>query len=293
MIKNVEPARFKHFANTGDVVAAMAAMKSYYLGTGRKVILSQQLNMKANYYPGATHPVVDENGTMVCMNRAMFDMVKPLVESQDYIHSMEIFEGQDYWVDLDIYRGEELFVNIPYGAIQSWAMLAYPDLALDLSKAWIRLPEKEESGLEHITRQVSGKVIVNFTERYRNPKITYYFLKKFQHNLIFAGTDREYLLYANSWRLDIPRLQIKDMLEYAYAIREAKFLIGNQSVGWGISEAMKTPRILEICRYAPNCNPFYGEHSYGYYHQSGVEYYFDKLYGLDTEHKKRRSQALD
>lgn len=276
MRRNTEPARFKHFANMGDVVAALASVKAYYQATGRKVIFCQQLNMIAQYYPGATHPVTNEMGQMVCMNRQMYDMMKPLLLTQEYIQDVEIFEGQDITVDLDIYRGQEaLFVNIPNGSIQSWAMLAYPDLAYNLSEPWLHLPEKK---IPSISKQVKGKVIINFTERYRNNKITYYFLKKFQRNLIFAGTEREYLLFVNSWQLDIPRLEIKNMLEYAHAIKECKFLLGNQSVGWGLAEAQKTPRILELCRYAPNCAPFYGEKSYGFYHQTGVEFYFDKLY---------------
>lgn len=274
-MRQTTPIRIKHFANAGDVIAALPACKAYYEATKRKVIFSQQLNVTAQYYPGATHPVVNENGQMVCMNRQMFDMVKPLVATQEYIHDMEIFDGQDVGIDFDVIRNNDLFVNMPHGSIQAWLMYAYPDLAYDITKPWLQLPDKK---LPNILRQVKGKVIINFTERYRNTKINYYFLRKFQNHLIFSGTDREYYLFVNAWRLDIPRLDVKDFLEYAYAIKWCKFILSNQSVGWNIAEAMKTPRILEVSRYADNCMPFYGEKSYGFYHQEGVEFYVDALY---------------
>ena len=65
----------------------------------------------------------------------------------------------------------------------------------------------------------------------------------------------------------------------AYALKEARFLLSNQSLCWNLAEGLKTPRILEICQYAQNCQPMIGEHSYGFFHQVGVEYYFRVLYG--------------
>lgn len=262
----------KHFCNPGDLVATLAAFKSFYQTTGNKILLYQQLNVEANYYPGATHGTADEKGSMVCMNQHIYDMIRPLVISQDYIQDMQVYEGQqDILIDVDIIR-KKTFVNLPHGQIQSWVMYAYPDLAYDLSKPWITLPDKCPP---HIKKQVKDKIIINFTERYRNGHINYFFLRKFKHRLIFSGTPREHLLFVNKWKIDMPLLEVKDFLELAHAIKNCKFILANQSLNWGIAEALKTPRILELCEFAPNCMPFVGEKSYGYYHQSGVEHYVD------------------
>lgn len=268
-----EPARFKHMCNPGDLIASMAAIKSFYQQTQRKVIVSQQLNVPANYYAGATHGTRDDKGLMVCMNRDIFDKIQPLVQAQEYIHSMEVFEGQPVHTDLDVIR-EKNFVNLPHGMIQGWVMMAYPDLAYDLSKAWISV---DDNIPENIKEQVEGKGIVNFTERYRNASINYYFLRKYQRSLVFSGTEKEYYLFCNAWGVDIPRLEVKNFLDLAYALKTAKFMLGNQSMLWNISEAMKTPRILEICKYAQNCMSFVGEKSYGFLHQEGVEHYVHLL----------------
>lgn len=270
---NNKPARAKHMANPGDLIATMASFKSYYEYNQRKVIVSQRLDVPAQYYSGAVHGTMDERGNMVCMNKHIFDMIRPLIISQEYIEDMDIFNGQeDVIIDVDVVR-KKTFVNLPHGSIQSWPMYAYPDLAYDLTRPWIELPNKKVP----IINQVKDKILLNFTERYRNPHVTYHFLRKFKHRLIFAGTEREHLLFVNTWKIDMPRLEVKDFLELAFAIKNCKFLLSNQSMCWGVAEAIKSPRILEVCEYAVNCLPFYGKDSYGFYHQVGLEHYVDIL----------------
>lgn len=266
--------KIKHSVNLGDIVASLAAVKTYWEITGRRATFLQSLNMPAAYYPGAVHPTMDEQGVNVCVNEPMFNMMKPLVDAQPYIASFEKYAGQTYDLDFDVIRGKT-FVNLPNGSIQSWIMYAFPDLAYDISKAWMEVPGDCPP---NIKEQVDGKIILNFTERYRNDKIDYFFLQNYAPDIVFAGTEREHWLFCQRWQLNVPRLAINDFLDYAHAIKNCRFLLGNQSLGWNIAEAIKAPRILEVCQYAVNCLPFYGEHSYGFYHQVGVEYYFRRLY---------------
>lgn len=265
----------KHMANIGDAIASLASLKSYYETTGKKIIFCQQIDVEASYYIGAVHPTTSNEGVQVMMNEKMFKMMKPLLLSQEYIEDVVIFNGQKIDIDLDVIRSE-VFVNMPYQAIQQWIMMAYPDLLADLSKAWINL-RPHTIYYDNGKVKSENKVVLNFTERYRNCGINYFFLKKYQDSLIFAGTEKEHSIFCNKWDLAIPRLIVNDFLELAYIIRDCKFLLSNQSMIWNLSEAMKTPRILEICQYAPNCQPFIGEDSYGFLHQVGVEYYVEKL----------------
>lgn len=271
-MRNNDPIGVKHFCNPGDLIAAMASLKAYHEITGRKVIVYQQLNVMAEYYQGAVHGTLSDgdNATPVCMNRHIFDMIKPLITSQEYIEDMRVYEGQRVLIDIDVIRKQK-FVNLPHGDIQSWVAYAYPDLAPDLSKPWITLPEKDLPVIDF----VKDKIIINLTERYRNGHIEYFFLRKYKHRLIFAGTEKEHLLFCNAWGIDMPRLEVKDFLELAYAIKYCKYLLANQSMCWGISRAMLTPHILEVCQYAVNCLPFHYKQSKGFYHQDGLEHYVD------------------
>lgn len=268
--------RIKHSVNIGDLYAAMGAMKKYYDVTKRKVIVAQKIDMEAAYYAGAQHPTKNDSGVNVCMNQAMWQMCKPLVESQEYIHSFEKYEGQKIDLDFDVIRGKT-FVNLPHGAIQQWIPLAFPDLVFDLSQPWIII---DDNIPKHITEQVKGKIIINFTERYRASQIEYFFLQHYAPDLVFAGTEKEHWLFCNRWQINMPRLEVSNFLELAYALKASRFMLGNQSSCWNLAESMKTPRILEICTFADNCQMMVGEHSAGYIYQVGLEYHFRRLYNI-------------
>lgn len=268
-------AHVKHSANPGDVIASLVCVKKYWELTGRKVKYLQRINMVGNYYPGATHPTVDEKGNMVTMNKNMFDMMKPLVESQEYIDSFEIYDGQRVDVDFDVIRGKT-FVNLPHGSIQAWLFYAYADLQSDISKPWIFL-EPQKRQIEEVTK---GKVLLNFTERYRNNQVIldYFFLKEYAPDLIFAGTEVEHFKFCSQWGLTIPRLEVKDFLELSYAIRGCRFLLSNQSFCWNTATSLGSKRLLEVCSYAHNCMPFYGDNNLGYFHQTALGHYFRQMY---------------
>ena len=267
--------RIYHAVNPGDLIAAMGAVKKYYDITKRKVILSQSTQTLAQYYAGAVHPTVNEQGQNVCCNIPMWNMLKPLIESQEYIHEFEQYNGQRVDLDFNVVRGKTN-VNLPNGSIQGWIPLAYPDLSFDISKEWITLDDKDCP--KHIAEQVNGKVILNFTERYRNHNIDYFFLKNYAPDLIFAGTEKEYWLFCNRWQLTIPRLEVKDFLELAYAIKRGRFIVANQSMCVNLAYAMQTPRVTEICSYAQNVIHMIGNECHGYLYQTGAEYYFRTLY---------------
>lgn len=266
-------AYFKHCANPGDVIASLASCKTYYELTGRKIVYTQVIDMPGNYYPSAVHPTLSEDGVQVTMNSKMFDMVKPLIESQEYIERFEKFDGQKVTVDLDVIRGK-INVGMPNGFLASWPMYAFPDLGRDISKPWMDFPDDDHP----IKETVKGKVIVNFTERYRNHTIRYDFLKSYAPDLIFAGTEREYYLFTNTYNVNIPKLEVEDFLQYAYAIKFCRFFMGNQSMGWNLAGAMGKARLLEVCFFAHNCHPFVGADNFGYAYQEGAEFWFRRMY---------------
>lgn len=262
-----KPISVKHLANFGDVVAAMCGLKAVSENLGRKIDFYQWLDVQAQYYQGAVHPVLSDDGKMVCMNRTVFEMAKPLVESQEYINSFVEWRGEKVAVDLDIIRNK-LFVNMPNGAIQTWLMLAYPDMAADISKPWIKVKSSPK---------YKNKIILNFTERYRNTMISYFFLKEYQADCVFTGTEVEHQKFCNMWGITIPRIEINDFLELAQYIKGCRFFMGNQSSAWNLAIAMGKPSILEMCQFAPNCQPFVGTDNLGFYHQDALTHYFEYL----------------
>jgi len=89
----------------------------------------------------------------------------------------------------------------------------------------------------------------------------------------------EYNIFKYRFKLyDLQRLEVNDFLELAQAIKQCKFHISNQTQAFQLSQGLKTPRIVELCKIAPNVIPI-GENAYDFYAQDGLEYYFHKLNG--------------
>jgi hypothetical protein len=232
--------------------------------TGRKGIFYQRLGMQGIGYADSIHPFVNGEDEPICMNKYMFDMLSPLVCSQEYIQDFRVYDGEEVNVDFDLIRMER-YTNQPRGSLNRWYNYVFPQMATDLSKPWLKAPK---SNLKNI--------IINFTQRHRNSFVTYYFLRDYKEKIVFVGLQKERDLFCKAWNLDVPLLEVKDFLQLATVIQSSNFFLGNQSFCFQLAEAMKTPRILEIFPIMPNVIPI-GEHAYDFYHQGGIEYYFKKL----------------
>jgi hypothetical protein len=261
--------RIRHSFAGGDLVALMAGLQQIYKTTGRKITIYQRLNLEVQYYEGATH-VTHHEGNPVCMNEELFTRLWPLIDSQEYIEKFEIWIGQSFDWDIDLSRDSRV-IPLPNGLIHNWAWAMYPEMACDLSVPWLDvLPKsiKEDT--------YKDKIIINRTQRYTNPYITYFFLREYERHLLFSGTEGEHTLFCKEWGLDIPHLKTDNFLQLAQIICWCKGGIYNQSLHFHIAEALKTPRILELCTLFPNTFP-HGANGKGFYHQKSLELYFQNM----------------
>ncbi len=261
-MKNV--IKYKTSSPAGDLISFLSGVKKIWEDTGKKGIIYQRLDMHGGSYDGSIHPFVNEEGEPVCMPLEMFNKLRPLITYQEYVEDYVVYEGEDVDFDFDLIRLER-YTNQPRGSLNRWFNYAFPQMATDLSKTWLNAPK---TGLSNI--------IINFTQRHRNPLVTYYFLKDYQDKIVFVGLQKERDLFCRKWNLDIPLLEVKDFLQLAQIINSAQFFMGNQSFCFQLAEAMKVPRILEVFPLMPNVIPV-GEKAYDFYHQGAVEYYFKVL----------------
>ncbi|HMG14150.1 MAG TPA: hypothetical protein VK590_01815 [Saprospiraceae bacterium] len=262
---------FKSRSNTGDIIYSLSGIKSVCEKRGVKANLYLWLDRIASYYPGSTHPVKDITGKKeVSMNHFMFKWLKPLLESQEYINSVDIWNGETIHIDLD--KKLDLKINQPYGDLRKWDGFVFPDMNCDISIPALSLPGHKVQ-LEGV--KDNKYIVVNRTERYNNTHISYFFLKEYPV-VIFVGTPKEY----NIFKKEVPHavfLQPPDFLELAQLIKGAQLMIGNQSMCFAIAEQLKTPRVLEVCSAFPNVIVA-GTNGYDFYFQSALEYYVAKLW---------------
>jgi hypothetical protein len=257
----------KHSYNAGDLIVLMAGIKELYRKFGNKITIYQVIDLPAFYYQGAVSPTLDAEGGQVCMNLEMFNRLKPLIEYQEYIESFEIYEGQEVHFNVDLTRDSRM-IPMPAGLIHHYAFSLFPEMSCDLSKPWIKCPDIDY-GLEK-------KILINRTQRYQNAYIDYYFIKNLQEDFVFSGTKNEYEIFTKKYNLDMPILETENFLDLASMIKNTKAGLYNQSFLWHLADAMKLPRILELCVQFPNTFPT-GANGYAFYHQNSLEHFTNKI----------------
>lgn len=262
---------FLHQGTIGDCWAAIPTMNEYYKKTGKKVILYLQSGVKAFYYEGANHPTVDDKDavTNVMLNSEAINMMIPLFKEQECIYDCKKWDNEPITINLCKIR--DTFVGMPNHSLSKWYFYVYPDLYCDLSKKWLNVPDSNED-------LAKGKIIVTRSERYTNPNINYFFLKKYENDLLFIGTELEYYIFNIRYKLNAKRLVVNNFLEFAQAIKQCKFHITNQTQAAQLSEGQKTPRVVELCSFAPNVD-FIGDNAFEFYAQEALEYYVAILNG--------------
>ena len=90
----------------------------------------------------------------------------------------------------------------------------------------------------------------------------------------------DFLTVYKDLKKNIPHLEMydcKDLLEMAQIIKSSKFFLGNQSIGFAISETLKCPRLLEASPETPNVQPE-GKDAFAFFFQPHFEKYFKFLY---------------
>ncbi len=256
---------FKHGCFSGDLIYALAGIKSICENTGNKAIIYQWLDQQGRIYQDAEHPYGHS-----MMNQYAFDMLKPLLESQPYIEEFLPWKGEKVMVDLDMLR--QVKSHMPYGNIVTWLPMVFAEMRPEYWKPWISInPIDKQLWLKDM-------IIINRTSRYHGQWIHYFHLKKYaeEGRLIFTGTKDEQDEFIKEWGFQVPYLKAGNFYELACCIASCKLFIGNQSMCFAIAEAMKVPRLLEVCDFAPNVHPC-GDGGHYFRVPELLEYWVDKL----------------
>lgn len=261
----------KHSFNCGDLITILPGLRQIYRDYGRKIKIFQKINFDAHFYDNQINSTVNEYGESVCMNNQLFMMMKPLIEAQEYIESFEVWEGQKVVLDYDLTRDRKS-IPLPYGLIHTWGEGVFPETSTDVSEEWIF------TGFAGIINPIkySNKVLINRTQRYNNPYLSFFFLKPYEKQLLFSGTAIEHKEFCEKNKLDIELLVVNDFYELAQIIEQCRFGIYSQSLHWHIADAIKAKRVLEVCAMFPNTFAT-GKNGYHAYVQESMEYYVKKL----------------
>lgn len=224
-----ELTSFKHSGNCGDIIYSLPTI--WELSKKGKANIYLQIDQATRY--NNYHPLKN-----VMLNEKMAEMLKPLLLYQPLCNSCEIYKGGEIDYDLDIFRK---YILLPdRGNIARWYFYIYAVFP-SLSGPWLIAP-KDPS--------VKDSILIARSHRYRNPNISYDFLRKYP-DVKFVGVEEEYL----DMKRSIPNLehaQVNNFLEMATLINSCKLFIGNQSFPFAIAEGLKVNRLLEVYYQSPN-----------------------------------------
>lgn len=226
---------FKHSGNIGDVIYSLPFIRGHKTPKHLLPKLFLQPEVPAQYYQGAKHPCGRYR-----MTTEMAEFLLPLLE-RNGIHA-SVWKGEPVDLDLDRFRDIPR-IDYTRGNIARWYFWAFGGTA-NLSLPWLTV--EPDFTFEQ-------KIVVNRTSRYRNPAIDYSCLRA-RKQVVFLGLQDEYKEFLN----DVPEashVEATDALHAARVIAGARFFIGNQSFCFSLAEAMKVPRILEVCPFAQNVHP--------------------------------------
>lgn len=258
---------FKTSSPAGDMLSLLPSIRQLYTQSGKKAIIYQAVGVLGQGLPGYDQAFTNERGESIMMSEQTFKNLIPLIKNQPYIEDFVEYKGQTVNYDLDEIR-LKTFTNQPLGSINRWSFYVFPEMACDLSDQWIYFFQKYDT--------FKDKILINFTDRYRNNWINYYFLKPFENKLSFVGLPKERDKFCKQWDLDIIIEENSDFLDLSNKMASCKFFMGNASMTYQIAEGLKIPRLLETFQVMPNVIPI-GKNGYDAYHQKAYEFYFNKL----------------
>lgn len=167
-----------------------------------------------------------------------------LLTGHDYIEDVRPYDVDthiDY--DLDRFRLLSPLSNV----LISRAQLDAFNQNFDLSQSWL---DCTKIGTLH-----KADIIINRSTRYHGP-FSWGEVYPWQDRCLFIGMPDEYTQFTQITGLDgVPYYGVCAYRELAQVIAGSKLFIGNQSFAYSLAEAMKCPRVLEVCSICPNCMP--------------------------------------
>lgn len=171
------------------------------------------------------------------------NIIRPLYEACPYVRAVHI--GEDA-VDIDLTDFRKHFSNKRTLAMTQKVHLESLGVdmgAYDQTSAWIP-----------VTGKPHDRIVLHRSPRYRNPHFPWKKLVRyFGERCVFVGLPHEHEDFQNVVGTSVERMTFPNLLMLAEFAAGARWSVGNQSAPFNVFEAIKTPRILEVCLWQPDC----------------------------------------
>lgn len=215
---------FKHSGKMGDIIYSLPVIRR--LGGG---------HMRINV----------NGGEFATIDVAAYKSLKPLLEAQSYIKSVEIYSGEPIDHDLDGFRRFIPWKGCNLVDCYYHAVGLEPDVRNHTSP-WLEVPAMEPA--------VTASVVVSRTNRYLGdraeitPIYQQLFLQGLGEHGVFIGFAEEHERFQTLCSQELPLYTPVDSLELAATVSRARLWVGNENFVGAVAEGLKVTCIREIAR---------------------------------------------
>ncbi len=213
--RNIEVEQvFAHAGDLGDIIAALPIIRA--MGGG-KIVITPRPNL----------PMMGRES----MEGARYEAIKPLLEAQPYITSVEWGEAPPGCVDFRAFRqgipgGENLIVT-------QARHVGCEDFSFG---KWLHVPDP-----------IPGPAVFARSPRYWNPRMNWSVMYAKHQDAVFVGSEEEHAAFQKETKITLPHRKTRDLLELARVIAGSERLFCNQSCPVWIGFGLEHPLVLEVC----------------------------------------------
>jgi len=212
---------FKHSGARGDIIYSLPTIAA--LGGG---VL--YLNLSDKHYLGKSIECGDD-----------FRSFAEFLKVQSYVKDVIQWNGEVVDYDLDLFRELNVDRNL-----LSQSHLDRFGAEFDLTGFWI----------DGVEGKFVADIVINRSQRYHG-SLEWGQLKGREKRCVFVGFEEEWNEFVKETGLEVSFYKVESYLDLASVIAGSKLFVGNQSFCYSLAEAMKHPRVLEVCDECPNCQP--------------------------------------
>jgi hypothetical protein len=224
---------FKHSGDLGDIIYSLPTIRA--LGGGTLLL-----------DPRGGH------GDPLCMNdgrpatrlsKERIDLLRPLLQQQEYIREVDYWTGQAVDHNLDLFRDHLERDNICDAHLEAFKLPFS-----ERERPWLTVPDPIPfEGARNIAIHRSVRYLGNFN-------FWYSIMPRIAEQSFFVGLAKEHEIFEYSMEIKVPYRATADFLELARVIAGARRFLGNASFPHALAQAMYHREIIvEIYRAAP-CN---------------------------------------
>lgn len=223
-----------HSGSSGDIIFSLPTVLALHKKHGT-INYYLRTDVPGQGYPGRNHP----SGN-IRLSKSYAEALIPLLSSQLGLGDVDILGDQPIDLDLDLFR--LLQIDYTRGNLPRFYFYAF-EAHYDLSEPWLWVNPDE---------RFDGRVVINRTQGYLNPRLNFKFLAPYEP--VFIGTPLEYELFIRECPT-AKYVHTRDFLSAAKIIAASALFIGNQSACFALAEGLKVKRILETCLWCANVVP--------------------------------------